>query len=366
MLLYIGCSLLCEAASKDPLLAAVKKGKVADAEAALAKGSDVNQRSPDGSTSLMYAADSRNVEMVRLLLSKGADANARVSSGQHDVSEGFQSPSGSSSKKSTGFIDPNNEDRTALMFACNDYGVAGSGYVEANVVEIVKMLLDRGADVNASRTKGHCKGETALAEAARTRQLEVVRILLDKGADVNARWDAEDFGGGYFRTVLMTACGQPAIKKQTIDIVILLVNHGADINIKNNHDDSALSEAAYSSDTRVVKFLLSKGADIKTCGAKSLWIAGRLGSPEVVDLLLDSGIDINVKGVDGGSALIAAVEACGWAQTIKPRYIERVKYFLSKEPDVNIKDNSGKTALSEATKRGLKDVVALLEAAGAK
>ena len=52
-------------------------------------------------------------------------------------------------------------------------------------IEIARLLLDRGADVNDS----HSAGETALSEAAKAGQTELVRLLISRGADVNANYD---------------------------------------------------------------------------------------------------------------------------------------------------------------------------------
>ena len=52
-------------------------------------------------------------------------------------------------------------------------------------LEIVKLLLDKGADVNVKESeKSSCT--TALSQAAQEGHLEIVKLLLDKGADANA------------------------------------------------------------------------------------------------------------------------------------------------------------------------------------
>ena len=59
---------------------------------------------------------------------------------------------------------------------------------------VVRLLLEKGADVNAN----YPSGVTALIWASREGHLNVVKLLLEKGADVNAR---DKFG----RTALMMA-----------------------------------------------------------------------------------------------------------------------------------------------------------------
>jgi hypothetical protein len=95
--------------------------------------------------------------------------------------------------------------------------------------ELVKFLLTHGADVNV---KSNVRNRTAIMEATRNRNVETVKALLIADADVNAvDWE------GY--TVLMFAAvsGQRAI-------VEVLLTHGADVNLKNKTDSSALMMAS--------------------------------------------------------------------------------------------------------------------------
>jgi ankyrin repeat protein len=72
-------------------------------------------------------------------------------------------------------IDANAKDNngdTALTKACQE------GHLE-----VLHVLLDKGADVSAKKNNG----DTALMMASRKRHLEVLHVLLDKGADVNAK-----------------------------------------------------------------------------------------------------------------------------------------------------------------------------------
>jgi hypothetical protein len=59
----------------DELLAATRKGDLVLVKALLAKGADVNAKSPYGSTPLFFACDRGHTEIVKLLIEKGADVN---------------------------------------------------------------------------------------------------------------------------------------------------------------------------------------------------------------------------------------------------------------------------------------------------
>src|ERR1700730_11112971 len=104
-------ALLVSAASRaddltDDLLAATRKGDVAQVKALLDKGASVNAKSPYGQTPLFFACDRGYTEIVKLLIDRGADVN---------VEDTFYHAS-------------------ALSWAA-----------QKNRLEIVKLLLDHGA-----------------------------------------------------------------------------------------------------------------------------------------------------------------------------------------------------------------------------
>jgi ankyrin repeat protein len=113
-----------------------------------------------GATPLMRAARTNDHEVIRLLLDAGADPNATLPDGT-----------------------------TVLMIAAGQGlgGLRGEGPrirvpTEAGAVESVKLLLDRGAAINAANTQGN----TAL-HAAIGRGEGVVRLLAERGADLQAK-----------------------------------------------------------------------------------------------------------------------------------------------------------------------------------
>lgn len=97
---------------------------------------------------------------------------------------------------------------------------------EVNINE-VKRLISEGADIN-----GRKYAKTALMEASINGHLDIVKILLNSGADINL----EDWDG---RTALMF----PALNGHK-DIVIELINKGADLNKKDNDGETALMKAS--------------------------------------------------------------------------------------------------------------------------
>ena len=90
--------------------------------------------------------------------------------------------------------------------------------------ETVKLLLDKGADVNMKTDNGY----TALIEASENGHIEIVKLLLDKGADVNAKDN-----GGNTPLILASMCGR-------IEVVSMLLENGADVNATTYSGYSAL------------------------------------------------------------------------------------------------------------------------------
>lgn len=121
-------------------------GKTARVQELLGKDSSLaNRIAPDGFHPLGLAAFFSHHDTVELLLNAGANVNVPAQ---------------------------NNLRVTALHSAA-----------AAGRFDIAQLLIDRGADVNAS----HQDQYTALHAAAATGQVELAKLLLDRGADINAR-----------------------------------------------------------------------------------------------------------------------------------------------------------------------------------
>jgi ankyrin repeat protein len=148
--------------------------------------------------------------------------------------------------------------------------------------DVVEYLLRQGANPNLpSRYFGN-----VLQIAALGGSVKVVKQLIDAGADVNAQ------GGGHNTSTALVA----AASKDHIDVVILLVKHGADLNIGSRFHGSPLYQAAAAGGTKTVITLLGAGADINgigDSGGTPLYAAAESGSLSLVQLLLQRGADVN-------------------------------------------------------------------------
>jgi ankyrin repeat protein len=138
-------------------------------------------------------------------------------------------------------------------------------------------------------------------------------VQINKTEDTNKNEDAENASEELVEAAqqedliaLMCACWVNAQNTNSDEIVKLLLNKGADVNISDNQGDTALILAASFGDENMVKFLLSKGADINAKlndGTTALILATMNVAVENIKLLLASGVDINAKTSNGVTAL---------------------------------------------------------------
>ncbi|KAF7980716.1 hypothetical protein HWV62_37187 [Athelia sp. TMB] len=188
---------------------------------------------------------------------------------------------------------------------------------------------------------------TALHGAAFYGQLEVFKLLLQLGADI-------DIKGGEHGTVL-----QAASSAGSAEIVALLLEKGADPNVGGGVYGSALQAASYRRSAEIVTLLLEKGVDPNIGGGEhgsALQIASDHGSAEILTLLLEKGADPNIGGGKYGSAL----QAASYADSA-----EIVMLLLERGAQVNAEGGTYGTALQAASYRGLAEIVTLLLDKGA-
>jgi ankyrin repeat protein len=185
----------------------------------LKNGANASTTSDAGYTPLHHAVMGSSMEIVRLLLANGADPNAH-----------------------------SNKTDTVLSFACS-YGIHGQK------PELVRLLLEAGSDPNLkSRVE-----TTPLQVAAFHGPIEVLDLLLSKGADVNA----VGFQGSTALHWAVDGRNEAAAK--------LLIEHGAKLDARDGEGRTVLQRAhAKAAETgilnrkkirRIIKLLVESGPE---------------------------------------------------------------------------------------------------------
>lgn len=173
---------------------------------------------------------------------------------------------------------------------------------EAGDAAAVKALLSEGVDVNERARPGF----TALMLAADEGHVEIVKLLIKAHADVNA--EIVTLHIGEFTTL------NYGISSGNLEVVNALIEAGAELNPKHFMGLSPFCLALqFSKDITFIKALLAKGADVNLRGGNGvtpIMVAASASPPEVVQLLIEAGADVNAKTDEGEiTALSAAVEA---------------------------------------------------------
>ncbi|KAM5192067.1 ankyrin repeat domain-containing protein 17 isoform 3-T3 [Mantella aurantiaca] len=258
--------------TKDtPLSLACSGGRQEVVELLLARGANKEHRNVSDYTPLSLAASGGYVNIIKILLNAGAEINSRTGSklgisplmlaamNGHTAAVKLLLDMGSDINAQ---IETNRN--TALTLACFQ-----------GRTEVVSLLLDRKANVE-HRAK---TGLTPLMEAASGGYAEVGRVLLDKGADVNAPPVPSS------RDTALTI----AADKGHYKFCELLISRGAHIDVRNKKGNTPLWLAANGGHLDVVQLLVQAGADVDAADNRKitpLMAAFRKGHVKVVRYLV--------------------------------------------------------------------------------
>lgn len=269
---------------------AVIQGDIDAIKDALKNGADVNAKDQEGASLLILATggfvnnDTKTEasEIVALLLNNGANVNAKDNMG-----------------------------KTALFVVCSGETLMLPAQQK---IKIAELLINKGADKELiARTHGNDEG-TALMYAGMIGDIEMVKLLINKGANVNAKNDNS-------KTPLMfvtnEANGLPIYNK--VKIIELLLAKGANPNQKDQGGETAITMAEETSQTDVLKALRGQKVSVKEQTATKTDIEGITlpangmlniaimeGNIEGVKEAIKNGADINVHADMLGSPLVGA------------------------------------------------------------
>jgi len=263
----------------------------------LDQGADMRAKDPEGQGALHWAAAVGNAGVVDLLISKGAEVDAK------DTLYGrtpLHLAANTADAKTAAILLENGAGITARdTSGCQPIHLA----TQAGNVEVLHLLLDKGADVAA--TENH--GGTPLHVAVMSGILESVRILLEHGAPPAA---LDQFKNSPLNV---------AATMGSVEMVRLLLDHRAPVNVADAMGNTPLHNAAIvrigrndvqtmagqsvanmegTLDTinksnaadklKIVRLLLAKGARPQARnleGATPIDAAGKFGTPEILAAL---------------------------------------------------------------------------------
>lgn len=203
-------------------------------------------------------------------------------------------------------------------------------------------------------TRDEIAAYTGLHAAAARGDAESARRLIASGANVNER-------DGYRRTPLHVA----TFAKQR-DIIALLVKAGADINAQERDRYDGVTIAAVADDVETLRLLLKLGASARAITSRydgtALIAAAHLGHDEVVKLLIAAGAPLDHVNNLGWTALIESIVLGNGGK----RHTETLRALVQAGANVSLADRNRATPLQLARQRGYREMVQILEKAGAK
>ena len=354
-----------------PLVLAATTGNASVAEALLKAGADVRVSVPETGSVLIAAARTGNPAVIQLLLAAGADVNfSERYSGQTALM--WAAAEGHSEAVKTllaggAKVDAKAHDKkTALFFA-----------VRKGDIDSVRTLIDAGADVNArtepietpncdicmkypTGTKFNKDGDSMLVIAVMNANFEVADLLLNRGADPNAsgtHWTALHAlirTRNYEETQFPAAKGTG--KLDSLEFAKHLLAHGANPSARAD----GLTTKRSSGDQNYLEFK----------GATPFFLAAKAADLPMLHLLLAAKADYVTPAENHTTPLlVAAGVGCVTGQWIEPEHdvLETVKMLVEDlKADVNAQSDAHETAVHGAACRAQDSVVKYLADKGAK
>jgi hypothetical protein len=212
----------------------------------------------------------------------------------------------------------------------------------AGALAVLQFLtIQMGADVNIrmSGPPGMSVKSSALHMAAMVGLVDAVRLLLEAGAEVDIREEDE-----------CTALHLAAQESQA-EIIECLLEAGADVNLLQKHGGTALMMAAQKGCLAAVSALITAGAAVDVReqaqgGASALSFAANKGHAAVVSRLLQAGADVNLEADAGeGTSPLHKALLCDQHDLM----LETLRVLLRAGADMHRENNAGFSAMKMAS-----------------
>jgi ankyrin repeat protein len=212
----------------------------------------------------------------------------------------------------------------------------------------MNLIVALGASGFTNMT--NAMGEYPLHQAVINNDTQSIKRILFQKALIDER---DETGS----TALMVAT-----RANNVHAAHMLIEAGADVNAKDNIQDSPYLYAGAQGYLKILRMTLMHGADLKSTnryGGTALIPAAERGHVETVRTF---GVDVNHVNNFGWAALLEAIILGNG----EPKYQRIVELLLKAGTDPNLADKDGITPLQHARSRGYPEIEKRLLAAGAK
>jgi ankyrin repeat protein len=359
------------------------------ADLLLRAGADANVANDFGTTPLSEACTNGNAALIRSLLKAGANPNTPIATGETPLMISARSGSADAVRilieygAAVNAKEPN-QNQTALMWAAAE-----------KHPDVIQALIESHADLRA----GTKQGFTALHFAARVGDLESVKLLLAAGVDINLQTQAGDGEGGRGATGSGYTPLLVATVRAQVAVALYLLDHGADPNIgaagftplhwASTSWEGFASNPVYGFEDpmsgipdrqaklHLVKSLLAKGANVNarmtkrppnfatgytdSVGATPFLLAASVDDLEMMRLLLEAGADPKIPTATSATTIMAATglnHGIGEDLLTEAQATEAVKLLLALGVNPRGETTFGENALFGPAYRGWNHLLA--------
>jgi len=332
---------------------AAESGDLEKVKILIASGADVNAQGSFGALPLGLAAGRGHLEVVRTLIQAGADVNWEATHGQtalnvaahmghHEVLKALiEAGADVNQKVKSSQVSERFQGATALFFA-----------TESDSSETIKTLLQSGSDLNSINQMGM----TPLMLAINSDNLGPLLTLIEAGAKVDAKKtvDSSRFAKG--STPLMGAANEG-----NLQVVKVLLLAGAKADARNVDGKTAYKYASEKGHTEIAR-ILQDPQRAKLLAKRALekelinFLEG--GNLELFKGLIGLGLNPNMLDDEENFVLVKAVENAS---------LDTIKTLVEAGADVNVRDPVYRASpLMIAAQKGRVDIVNFLIESGAE
>lgn len=188
--------------------------------------------------------------------------------------------------------------------------------------KIIELFLTHGVDITLiGGTDGHSVLQTATVSGRK----KLLQKCLDAGMDVMHRTKQG-------HTALHYAAENPT---DTIEIIDLLIDHGADVNDNNGSWGTPLHFAASKGTKEAIEHLINKGADIEakdSNGNRPIHLSAQYGSKDTMKALIDAGANTHSKNNEGKTPMeLLFSRLIAFTSKVNQEALERLKILCKQE-----------------------------------